>query len=153
MNLGTLILSYPVESGLIIGLIGCLLVSIFVSFRRDKQPPALSPEDEAAVQNYLRENPAPALLVNNGEVVPLYALDDRFMRKVSKIEINGLLYTVKPEWKPELQGVRSSGYFLKCTAHDTPALLLSKDALRELKRLQNLVIYCFMEVDFSDEKA
>lgn len=153
MNLGMLIVTYPIEMGLIIGLLAAMLMVVFVSARKGHLPSPLSPEDEAAVQNYLRENPAPSLLVNNGEVVPLYTLDDRFMRKVSKIEINDKLYTAKPEWKPELQGVRSSGYFLKCTAHDTPVLSLSKDALRELKRTQNLVIYCFMEVDFLDEKA
>lgn len=129
-------------------------IMAYITNRRPKNTKEpLTDTQNDAVDAYMRENPAPSLLIEANGVRPVYDLDDRFMRKVSKIEINGRLYCAKAEWKPELIGVRSSGYFLECTAHDTPSLSLSKDVLRELKRTAKLVMYCFTEVDFSDEEA
>lgn len=154
MNWSTLIVSYPVELIFIISLVaGCMLVCVLISFRKDKPHSPLNPEDEAAVKNYLRENPAPSLLISNSGVVPLYALDDRFMRKINKIEINGELYNAKAVWKRELVGTRNSGYFLECTAYKSPMLSFDAAQLRQLKKDSNIILYQFMEFDFSDEEA
>lgn len=113
----------------------------------------MSDAQNAAVNEYLRENPAPALLFDNTGVKPVYALDDRFLRKISKMEINGKLYSTKAVMKPELMGVRNSCTMLECTAHDTPTLLFDAVQLRQLKKDANIVLYCVTKVDFQDEKA
>lgn len=134
-----------------------IAVAIFVGItarlilRPKKVSEPLTDAQNDAVSAYMRENPAPSLLIDDDGVRPVYTLDDRFMRKVKKLEIDGKLYNVVPVWKPELVGVRNSGYHLECTAHDGPPLWFSKDSLRQLKKDGNLVLYCVTEVDFKDE--
>lgn len=135
-----------------------IAVAIFVGItarlipRPKNAPDPLTDAQNDAVNKYMREHPAPSLLIgDDNEVKPVYALDDRFMQKVNKLEIDGKLYNVVPVWKPELVGVRNSGYHLECTAHDGPPLWFSKDSLRQLKKDGNLVLYCVTEVDFKDE--
>lgn len=145
------------EFRLSVGAIGIVFIAvvwiIFVIRLQGKTvPDPLSDAQNAAVSKYMRENPAPSLLIDDNGVRPVYTLDDRFMQKINSIEINGKIYATRAVWKPELIGVRNSGTFLECTAHDTPTLLFDAVQLRQLKKDTNLILYCFMEVDFNDEE-
>jgi hypothetical protein len=97
-----------------------------------------------AVDAYMRENPAASLLVYDDRVRPVYDLDDRFLRKISKIEIDGKMHNVRVV-------VRSSGTLLECTAHGSNPLSFNQDGLRQLKKDHNIVLYCVTEIDFSNE--
>lgn len=142
-----------VVMGVVIAVVVFIGIMAYITRRTKNTTEPLTNAQNDAVNAYMRENPAPSLLVDDNGVRPVYALDDRFMRKINSIEINGKIYATKAVWKPELTGVRNSGTFLECTAHDTPTLLFDAVQLRQLKKDVNLILYCFMEVDFQDEAA